>query len=626
MRALSGARRTALVAMIAAIAGCAVLPNHDDDLSWDQPPPSLDLEEPARPPNISAVPPPPISGGTLLVTADKALAIAADPDRDRISIVDLVTFEVDAILPLERDDEPGRVAEGPAGSVHVALRRGGAVVTIDLATREMHRRPVCPAPRGIAYDASTDLLHVACAGGELVTLSSDVAAPPVRELRLDRDLRDVVVEGDSLLVSRFRSSELLVVAKDGTVAERIRPLAYAPGELYDDKDDARVFEPAVAWRTVALPGGGVAMLHQRGLATPVDSGGAGVYYSMNCRRSVIHTAVTVMRPLPSEAPSASAALSRHGVGGVGLGLLPVDIAVSPDGLSAAIVQAGSRDLVETPLATLERHDGVDICSLARDQRRLVVGTSGEPIAVGYDGARNLLVQIREPPSLLRLATLTGEPLGTLALPGESRLDDAHALFHGDGGRSRSVTCASCHPEGHEDGRVWNFQPIGPRRTQSVAGGVLATAPLHWDGDLGDVGVFMGEVFEKRMGGSLPDHDHLDAFAAWLDAIKALPRSKPANEDAVARGEALFNDPTLACATCHSGERLTNNQTVDVGTGKPFQVPSLRGLAARAPYMHDGCAATLHDRFGPCGGGDQHGVTSGLTPAQIDELVAYLETL
>lgn len=56
------------------------------------------------------------------------------------------------------------------------------------------------------------------------------------------------------------------------------------------------------------------------------------------------------------------------------------------------------------------------------------------------------------------------------------------------------------------------------------------------------------------------------------------------------------------------------------------MPSLRGIGLRAPFMHDGCAPTLHDRFGACGGGDKHGVTSGLTPAQIDDLVAYLMTL
>ena len=68
-------------------------------------------------------------------------------------------------------------------------------------------------------------------------------------------------------------------------------------------------------------------------------------------------------------------------------------------------------------------------------------------------------------------------------------------------------------------------------------------------------------------------------------------------------------------------------TVDVGTGGPFQVPSLRGVAWRAPFMHTGCAATLADRFaGACGGGDKHGVTSTLTASQIGDLTAYLETL
>jgi len=56
------------------------------------------------------------------------------------------------------------------------------------------------------------------------------------------------------------------------------------------------------------------------------------------------------------------------------------------------------------------------------------------------------------------------------------------------------------------------------------------------------------------------------------------------------------------------------------------VPSLLGLRWRAPYLHDGCAPTLRDRFGDCGGGDNHGHTSQLAPAQIDDLTAYLETL
>ncbi|WP_437590490.1 c-type cytochrome [Sorangium sp. So ce1000] len=623
MKALSRARLAALTAMVAAAAGCAGLyPYDDDDISWDQPKPWEDEDSPKPPPRVSVVPPPPISGGTLLVTADKAFAVAADPDRDRVSIIDLVTFDVNAILPLQTGDEPGRVTEGAPGTAHVALRRGGAVVTIDLATKEMHRRPVCAAPRGLAYDASTDLLHVACAGGELVTLSSDVAAPPVRELRLDRDLRDVIVQGDSLLVSRFRSSELLRVAKDGTVTQRFKPPAYLQSVPNGHGFDVREFEPAVAWRTVPLPGGGVVMVHQRGLVSPIDTERPNSYYSGNCRVTLVHTAVAVMRPMPGDDPQALA-LPAPGVGGIGEGLLPVDIAVSADGVNAVIAEAGTRRIFETPLTTLEHSDGLEPCSASEDQRVIEVDASGQPIAVGYDGDRNLLVQLREPPGIARFAALNGARTALLPLAGESRLDDSHALFHRS---SHTSACASCHPEGQDDGRVWNFKPAGPRRTQSLAGGVLATAPLHWDGDLKDFDALIKEVLVHRMGTYPPEPEHVAAFAAWLDTIKDVPRSKPADEDAVARGEALFNDPTLACATCHSGELLTNGATVDVGTGKPFQVPSLRGLAARAPYMHDGCAATLRERFGPCGGGDKHGVTSSLTPAQIDDLVAYLETL
>jgi hypothetical protein len=43
-------------------------------------------------------------------------------------------------------------------------------------------------------------------------------------------------------------------------------------------------------------------------------------------------------------------------------------------------------------------------------------------------------------------------------------------------------------------------------------------------------------------------------------------------------------------------------------------------------MHDGCAPTLADRFGACGGGDRHGHTSQLTADQVADLVAYLDSL
>jgi cytochrome c peroxidase len=51
-----------------------------------------------------------------------------------------------------------------------------------------------------------------------------------------------------------------------------------------------------------------------------------------------------------------------------------------------------------------------------------------------------------------------------------------------------------------------------------------------------------------------------------------------------------------------------------------------GLARTAPYLHDGSARTLRDRISQSRTTNQHGLTSGLTDAQIGDLVEYLNSL
>jgi hypothetical protein len=69
----------------------------------------------------------PLAGGTLLVTKD-GHAIASDPDRDAVHIVDLSTQKVVSV-PLQEGDEPGRVVEGPAGTAYVVARNAGFAPT-----------------------------------------------------------------------------------------------------------------------------------------------------------------------------------------------------------------------------------------------------------------------------------------------------------------------------------------------------------------------------------------------------------------------------------------------------------------------------------------------------------------
>ena len=59
----------------------------------------------------------------------------------------------------------------------------------------------------------------------------------------------------------------------------------------------------------------------------------------------------------------------------------------------------------------------------------------------------------------------------------------------------------------------------------------------------------------------------------------------------------------------------------------MQVPTLLGVGTRRPLMHDGCASTLEERFGLCGGvGDKHGVISHLDDTQRADLVEFMKSL
>lgn len=559
----------------------------------------------------AATPVPPLSGGTLLALSDGATVAVSEPDRDRVYLVDVGSGAVRNIA-LQAGDEPGRLVEDAAGRVHVVLRRGGGVVSLDAKLGSVNsRRQVCPAPRGLAYRKATDELHVACAGGELVSLpASDGAAK--RTLHLERDLRDVVVNDDgTLLVSIFRKADVLVVGTDDAVVSRMQPgsgmVATLRGALHRT--------PAVAWRMLSFDAakGAVLLLHQTGVTDTVDTGSGG-YVPDRCG-AIVQPGVSLLTP-GEASPIVASGLAHFP--------LAIDLALSPDRQKVALAVAGNGSaqgatVVELPLAAA-MPETPGTCADSPEEPAFAP-PPGQVVAVSYAPSGVLFAQTREPAALWRSDTGA-----VTSLASDLRADTGHFLFHANTGGG--IACASCHPEGGEDGRVWDFVCVGPRRTQSLRGGIGPTAPFHWDGSETDMGLLLEDVFTNRMAGPLLSDDVKGALRGWVDTIPALPALEGFDPAALARGKALFEKQGVDCATCHAGALFTNDATLDVGTGQALQVPSLRGLAFRAPFMHDGCAATVRDRFAlsTCGGGDKHGVTSSLAAAQLDDLSAYLESL
>jgi cytochrome c peroxidase len=58
----------------------------------------------------------------------------------------------------------------------------------------------------------------------------------------------------------------------------------------------------------------------------------------------------------------------------------------------------------------------------------------------------------------------------------------------------------------------------------------------------------------------------------------------------------------------------------------FDTPSLRECYRTAPYLHDGRAGTLRQIFTEHNPKNLHGLTSGLTDVELDDLIEYLRSL
>ena len=569
----------------------------------------------------------PLYGGTMAVQGN--LMVAADPGRDRIAFWNVAASDFTEV-ELAAGSEPFRVAFLDNMAV-VTLRRSGAIATFDPENAtEVGRTEVCPAPRGVAVDGAT--VYVACASGELVTLDRNLTV--TNSWHVGYDLRDVVVENGNVWLSTFRSAQVLRVDPTSQTV-----LATHSPDLANTHQHAAT--PTTAWRLRADPHGGVVMLHQSasnepialnddefpGDEEPFDTGGRGghgdpyggdqtfcfpgedVDFQVSGSRNpgLVNSHLTFV--------SIDGLVRTTGV--VSGAVLSVDLAVDPTG--------------ESYLLTTNAFNGEGM--ILRTEGDLFfdntcVGTlfamssQGLSTSVGFSASGEMVGFGRSPSAFF--AERGRQQIQSTG----SRIErDAQILFHSNAGAG--IACASCHPEGQDDGHVWQFETLGARRTQNLSGGLMARAPFHWDGEFETLGNLMDDVFSQRMGGHRLNDSQHELLGAWLDKVDPVRVTPQASAEQIAAGQEIFEDPAVGCASCHFGADLSDHSMHTVVEGaEPTKTPSLLGVGSRAPFMHTGCAPTLEARFTDptCGGGDLHGTTSQLSQNQINALAAYLRTL
>lgn len=256
--------------------------------------------------------------------------------------------------------------------------------------------------------------------------------------------------------------------------------------------------------------------------------------------------------------------------------------------------------------------------------------------------------------------------------------------------SRTRSCATCHNPSlsWSDGlpRAIGENPQGlPVRSPTLID-VAFTESLGWDGKFKDLeSVAFGpitspanmnlaepeliarlsaippyvEAFAHAFGDGTVTRRRIELALATFERTIIAGQSpfdrwimgdKTAISPAAKRGFQIFNGKAH-CSTCHSGPSFTDGSFQDIGTAVnddigrgrlfptseklryAFKTPTLRDVARRAPYMHDGSVATLEGVIELYdGGGIDRPSRSpsikplALTASEKTDLVAFLQTL
>lgn len=560
-------------------------------------------------------------------------------------------------------DEPPRASSAmleQGGSLYVVMPDFDRVAVVDRATGQVQHLDTCSQPRSLSHDGRR--LAVACLegdavdvfeGGERTRIELPVGSRPFGVvwageqlavttwlgLWLDgefvnetRDLRGLAWSDGALIWSRHRSPD---EGGQVWVGDDLHTLEPDPGP--DTDTDARGL-PSYLQRIAVRPDGRTAVLP--GLKANIERGsirdGQPLTFETTTRGELRQIALH-----PDEDPPEPEFDNRD---------LAVAAAWSPLGDVLYVGHVGARIIDVLDGFTMQRIGGLQ--QLGNGLDGLWADDTSVWASLRFD--RTLVEVDVETMQVIRtidLAEGLQEPLDPQVLAGQK-------VFYGAFDRRMSgdsyMSCASCHLDGDHDGRTWDFTSRGEGlRNTKALWAMAGQGPLHWSANFDEVQDFERDIRESMGGaGFLSEDDHLETLDPWgpaaagrsedLDALAAYVASLadrvPVSPfSTTAEGQAAWD--AGACGDCHLGERLTDSQgdpwLYDVGTltdasgqrlGETLtgiDTPSLLGVFYTAPYLHDGSAETLHERFEVDGDG-LHGAP--LTPQEIDALVEHLRSL
>jgi len=586
-------------------------------------------------------------------------------DDDSITVIDAAGLKKVAEIPVYQ--RPEALALTPEGKLWVVHRDDYAVAVVDLdglAVERGFRLPYASQPMGLAMSPTGDAAYITLmAVGKLLKLNPSTGdaigavavGPWPRGVSVSEDGRDVYV-------TRFISADAHgeVVQVDGPMLKVVKRIELAPDTTTADSDQGARGLPNYLFSIGISPDARQAWV--AGKSDNVFRGGFRDGLELNQDDTV--------RPAVSILDLAQGVEQRELRIDMDDRNLATHLEFSPLGDFVFVTATGSGLIEVHDAYTKGFVTALKECGIAPrgvvlgPQNRLFVHGALTHNVVVFDVTDILTSTDQRTIKLADIPAVASPKLSADALRGKQ------IFYNSADGRMTVegyISCASCHFEGFEDGRVWDFTSRGEglRNTVSLLGRKgTAQGRIHWSGNFDEIQDFEQEIRGLFNGsGFLPDAvlsqgtrndplgDHkaglskeLDALAAYVETLDHVHPSPYRNADgsmtaAAEAGKTLFFK--LGCDFCHVGLDMTDSargMLHDVGTIKAssgkrsggallgIDTPTLLGIWETAPYLHDGSAATLRDVLTTANPKDEHGFVSSLTSEQVDQLVAYLQQL
>lgn len=479
------------------------------------------------------------------------------------------------------------------------------VVWVDADGVEVDRQAFDTGSRPLGIVGRDDRWYVALAGtGELWTGTDTVAVGP--------DLRGLALGTDRVYLTRFRSAQdqASLFVYDGSEVSTVALGVDTRG----DSDTTTGGVPNLLGQVVLSPDEGTVYLPS--LHANVVRGeyrtGEGLDFETAVRAIVAFVDTDGL----TESVSEREQLDERGytVAAEPSELGDLLYLLHPGAGAVTVLSAYSHDVRGSILEVGEGANG-----LAIDGDTLYVHAWLDRTVHAYD-VTNLSTL---PTPSWSVSTVEEEPLDADVLLGKQLFYSADERM----AKSGYIACAHCHPDGDQDGLVWDFTDRGEglRNTSSMQGRAgTGMGPVHWSGNFDEIQDFENDIRNHFSGSGLLDDadwdetedplgtekagrsELLDALAAYVTTLDTTPSSPYPTSEAGAERFA-----SQGCESCHPAPLYTDSALDtftrhDVGTlteasgsrlGEPLDgldTPTLLGAWATPPYLHDGSAETLED--------------------------------